>query len=213
MQFPIEQFTAKQQMFILAYCRTQHQTNAAIEAGINPNHAHVQASRWLKNDKIKAEIDRRLAAKLERYYVAPDRIIREMALMAFSSLDDFTRFTEDNQAIIDFEGVTRDQMAGLTEIVSEELRSRDGSVAGVRTKIKLADKQNALMNLAKLINMLQPDKVEHTGRVEHAHAHAHVVLNPRDMSPRQRAELKRVLLSIESGKDDDDQDESTVTTS
>ena len=105
--------------------------------------------------------------------------------MAFSSLDDFTRFTEDNQAIIDFEGVTRDQMAGLTEIVSEELRSRDGSVAGVRTKIKLADKQNALMNLAKLINMLQPDKVEHTGRVaRHAHAHAHVVLNPRDMSPR-----------------------------
>ena len=26
--------------------------------------------------------------------------------MAFSSLDDFIRFTEDNQAIIDFEGVT-----------------------------------------------------------------------------------------------------------
>ena len=207
MQFPIEKFTAKQQMFILAYCRTQHQTNAAIEAGINPNHAHVQASRWLKNDKIKAEIDRRLAAKLERYYVAPDRIIREMALMAFSSLDDFTRFTEDNEAIIDFEGVTRDQMAGLTEIVSEEFRARDGSVAGVRTKIKLADKRAALMDLAKLINMLKPEQIEHKGRIEHAHAHAHVVLNPRDMSPRQRAELKRVLLSIESGKDDEEADD------
>ena len=36
MQFPIEQFTPKQQKFILAYCRLQHQTNAAIEAGVNP---------------------------------------------------------------------------------------------------------------------------------------------------------------------------------
>ena len=46
-----------------------------------------------------------------------------MALLAFSSLDDFIAFIQDNQAIIDFEGVTRDQMAGLTEIVSEELRA------------------------------------------------------------------------------------------
>ena len=37
MQFPIEQFTPKQQQFILAYCRLQHQTNAAIEAGVKPN--------------------------------------------------------------------------------------------------------------------------------------------------------------------------------
>ena len=72
-----------------------------------------------------------------------------MALLAFSSLDDFVAFTQDNQAIIDFEGVTRDQMAGLTELVSEELRSRDGSTAGVRTKIRLADKRAALMDLAK----------------------------------------------------------------
>jgi hypothetical protein len=66
------------------------------------------------------------------------------------------------------------------------------------------------MDLAKLINMLQPDKHEirgpNGGPIQHAHAH--VVLNPRDMSPRQRAELKRVLLSIESGKDDEEADDS-----
>jgi phage terminase small subunit len=37
MQFPIEQFTAKQQKFIVAYCCLQHTTNAAIEAGVKPN--------------------------------------------------------------------------------------------------------------------------------------------------------------------------------
>ena len=181
--------------FILAYCRLQHQTNAAIEAGVNPKTAHVQASKWLRNPKIKAEIDRRIANRIDRYDVRPEKIIREMALLAFSSLDDFVAFTNDNQAVIDFEGVTRDQMAGLTEIVSEELRSRDGSTAGVRTKIRLADKRAALMDLAKLIQMIGPERLEHTGpgggAIQHEHKHAHVVLNPRDMTPAPAPQLKR----------------------
>ena len=45
------------------------------------------------------------------------------------------------------------------------------ALTGVRTKIKLADKRAALMDLAKLINMLQPDQIEHTGR-DRARAHA-----------------------------------------
>jgi hypothetical protein len=121
-----------------------------------------------------------------------------MALMAFSNLDDFIKFSQDNQAVIDFEGVTKAQMAGLTEIVSEELRSRDGTSTTVRTKIKLADKRAALMDLAKLINMLQPEKVEHTGHIEHQHKHAHVVLNPREMSAHQRELLKTALLALEA---------------
>jgi phage terminase small subunit len=207
MQFPIEQFTPKQQQFILAYCRLRHQTNAAIEAGVNPKTAHVQASKWLRNPKIKAEIDRRIANRIDRYEVRPEKIIREMALLAFSSLDDFVAFTNDNQAVIDFEGVTRDQMAGLTEIVSEELKARDGSTAGVRTKIRVADKRAALMDLAKLIQMIGPERLEHTGTIEHQHKHAHVVINPRDMTPRQRAQLKAVLLSIERGQDDGEADD------
>ena len=183
MQFPIEQFTAKQQKFIVAYCRLQHITNAAIEAGVNPKTAGVQGSKWLANPRIKAEVDRRLRLRLDRYDVAPDKIIREMALLAFSSLDDFIAFTQDNQAIIDFEGITRDQMAGLTELVSEELRSRDGSTAGMRTKIRLADKRAALMDLAKLINMLQPDRVVHGGAIQHEHKHAHVLRAPAGGAP------------------------------
>ena len=138
--------------------------------------------------RSKAEIDRRIATSHRSIRCQTGKIIKEMALLAFSSLDDFIAFTNDNQAVIDFEGVTRDQMAGLTEIVSEELRGRDGAIAGVRTKIRLADKRAALMDLAKLINMLGPERFEHTGpgraRIQHEHKHAHVVINPRDMSPR-----------------------------
>ena len=78
----------------------------------------------------------------------------------------------------------------------------------MRTKIRLADKRAALMDLAKLIQMIRPVRLEHTGpgggAIQHQHQHAHVVLNPRDMTPRQRAQLKAVLLSIERGQDDEE---------
>jgi hypothetical protein len=51
--------------------------------------------------------------------------------------------------------------------------------------------------------MLKPEEVRHSGIISHEHKHAHVVLNPRDMSPLQREKLKSVLISIESGKDDE----------
>ena len=85
------------------------------------------------------------------------------------------------------------------------------STAGVRTKIKLADKRAALMDLAKLIQMIGPERFEHTGpgggAIQHEHKYAHVVLNPRDMTPKQRAALKAVLLSIERGEDDEEADD------
>ena len=90
-------------------------------------------------------------------------------------------------------------------------RGRDGAIAGMRTKIRLADKRAALMDLAKLIQMIGPERLEHTGpgggAIQHEHKHAHVVLNPRDMTPKQRAQLKAVLLSIERGQDDEEADE------
>ena len=46
------------------------------------------------------------------------------------------------------------------------------------------------------------------GAIQHEHKHAHVVLNPRDMTPKQRAQLKAVLLSIERGQDDEEADDS-----
>jgi hypothetical protein len=64
-------------------------------------------------------------------------------------------------------------MAGLTELVSEGLRSRDGSTAGVHAKIRLADKRAALMDLAKLIQMIGPERLEHTGPGGGAIQHEH----------------------------------------
>jgi hypothetical protein len=127
-----------------------------------------------------------------------------MALLAFSSLDDFIAFTEDNEALVDFSGVTRDQMASLTEIVTEEMKTSSGTRIGLRTKLKLTDKRAALMDLAKLIQMLGPDRVEHSGQVNHLHAHT--VLNPRDMNPHQRQLLKQALLAIDNDEKGDEDD-------
>jgi hypothetical protein len=43
--------------------------------------------------------------------------------------------------------------------------------------------------------------------IQHEHKHVHVVLNPRDMTPKLRAQLKAVLQSIERGRDDEEADD------
>ena len=44
----------------------------------------------------------------------------------------------------------------------------------------------------------------------HERKHAHVVINPRDMTPKQRAALKAVLLSVERGEDDEEDSDGGV---
>ena len=65
---------------------------------------------------------------------------------------------------------------------------------------------------AKLIQMIGPERLEHTapggGAIQHEHKHTHVVINPRDMTPKQRTQLKAVLLSIERSQDDEEADDS-----
>jgi phage terminase small subunit len=60
--------------------------------------------------------------------------------------------TEDGVPMADFSKLTRDQAAALKEVTIDELS--DGQSREVRrVKIKLADKLNALMLLAKFLGM------------------------------------------------------------
>ena len=80
-------------------------------------------------------------ATLDRYAVTSDRIIRELALLAFGNIGDFITVEEGGSAIVDFATATCEQMASLKSIEIDE-RSIDGAAAGVRrVKITMRDKK------------------------------------------------------------------------
>jgi phage terminase small subunit len=150
-------------------------TRAAIRAGYSAKSAHVQASRLLRRDKVRAAIaaadakaGATVALAIDRYAVSRERIVRELARMAFSDIRQIARFGPQHRIVTMHDG-TQVKTAGVSIIASHELDD-DAAVAiaevsegqhGIR--VKLVDKRAALIDLAKLTGIyVEGKRLEHT---------------------------------------------------
>jgi len=111
-----------------------------MRAGYAPRSAEMQASSLLLKDKVWIELERRLA----RYEVTADRVLAELARIAFANLLDY----QDAIAQGSLAELTRDQAAGLVDWHQGK--------NGVRIKL---DKLAALDRLGRYLKLF-------TGRVE-----------------------------------------------
>src|SRR6266478_10166914 len=100
-QLPRARFTPMQRLFIEAYLIHKNATKAAIAAGFSERSANNQGTRLMANDTIRAEIEARLASTFDRYAITSDRIIRELAKIAFGNIGDFIAVQEGGSAIVD----------------------------------------------------------------------------------------------------------------
>ncbi len=138
----------------------QHLQRAAVEAGYPPRSAHVTASRLIRLPKIQAALKKERERLLERYSVTPEKIVGEFAKLGFSNILDYVRITDNGLAEIDLSKATRDEMAAISEITSDQytVSEMDGNGDGddvvqrpvIKTKLKLSDKRAALVDLAKI---------------------------------------------------------------
>lgn len=151
----------QQAKFLKAYLKNGNATQAAIEAGYSEKTAGSQGHDLLKNPEIAKAVKKALL----KYEVTTERIVEELAKLAFSNMGDFAAPSEDGtQLVPDFSEVTRDQMAAIQEIkVDESGGSGDGKRERVqRTTFKLADKGINLERLGRWKKMFT-DKIEVTG--------------------------------------------------
>jgi phage terminase small subunit len=198
-QLPRGRFTPMQRLFIEAYLVSKNITKAAIAAGCKERSAHAVGWKWFNKTEIRAEIDARLAASFDRYAVTSDRIIRELALIAFANIGDFIAVQADGSLVVDFGTATREQMASMKSIEIDE-RTIDGAALGARRiKISMSDKRQALMDLAKIARMLPADRLEHSGSVEHVVRPEHTI-DIEGMAPEEREQLRAILLKAVADK-------------
>lgn len=143
-------------------------TRAAIRAGYAKSGAHVQATRLLKNAKGIAYMAQLQKPALDQFHITQERILQEMACLAFSNIMDFVQIDQETgQAWIDITKCSREQAAALTQFEVTELPPFKMVENGeevfrevLRTKIKIADKRPVLEFLAKREGMTQPDRVD-----------------------------------------------------
>lgn len=142
--------TAKQEKFIQEYLIDLNATQAAIRAGYSPRTANEQGARLLANVSIRDALRREMAARSRRTGITQDRVLGELAKIAFLNPADVVDIREG--------GVRPDaDPADLAAIQSLKIR-RSSSEQGEteEREVRLADKLGALRLLGRHLGLDQP---------------------------------------------------------
>lgn len=152
--------TAKQQRFADEFLIDLNATQAAIRAGYSPKTATEQGSRLLSNVKVRAYIDGRMAEHSRRTGVNQERIIRELARIAFL---DPTQLVNMNDATI-LPTSSEDDTAAIASVKVKEV---SGDFESIEREIRFADKLKALELLGKRYGMwIDKQQVDVQGAVQ-----------------------------------------------
>lgn len=155
------ELTERQKHFCLYYVKYWNATKAYLKAYPNVTRmtAETAGSRLLRNDRVRAEIDRIKAEKFGRVGLDANVILQKWIDIAFSDVTDFMEFGTEEEEITDEETgevktVVKNYVRFLDSrevdgtLITEVKRGRDG--IGVR----LQDKIKALEVLTKYMDLL-----------------------------------------------------------
>lgn len=165
--------TDKQKRFCEEYLIDLNATQAAIRAGYSPKTAEQTASRLLRNVKVQEYIAKRQKELSRSTEVTQERVIRELALIAFSNATDYARVVEKKMKI-EVNGVLVDALdedgnpimyRTVEPVLTEELTDDQKRVLAVIKKgrdgleVRPCSKEKALELLGRHLGMFK-DKVE-----------------------------------------------------
>ncbi len=144
--------TEKQQRFVDEYLIDLNATQAAIRAEYSIKTADVQGSRMLGNVKVQQAIAEAMAERSKRTGVNQDRVVLELAKIAFVKMTD----------IVDKEGriradATDDDLSCIESVKYKESSSINGD--SVEREVKISSKLKALELLGKHLGMWN-DKID-----------------------------------------------------
>lgn len=150
--------TKKQQRFVDEYLIDLNATQAAIRAGYSPDTAQQMGSENLSKPVIRNAIDKAIAERSRRTGISQDRVINEIAKVAFLNPADVIDLNE--AAVKD--GAHREDTACIASVKVKTVPTDDGVIS--EREVKTYDKLKALELLGKHLGMFT-DRVKMEGAV------------------------------------------------
>lgn len=147
--------TDKQKRFVEEYLIDLNATQAAIRAGYSPDTAEQIGHQQLKKTSVANAIAIEQAKRSKRTGVSQDRVVRELAKIAFANLTDVVD-TFDGSVIA---SADKDDLACIQSIKVKQTETM------TEREVKLADKTRALELLGKHLGMFK-DRLEVSGLEE-----------------------------------------------
>ena len=141
--------TLKQRTFCDEYLIDMNGKQAAIRAGYSAKSAEVQASQLLSKPNVQAWLRKRLKDREKRTEITQDRVLLELARVAFGNTADLAQWQDDGSVIVTpSEDLTEDQSAMVAEV----------STSATGVKIKAHDKLRALELIGRHLAMFTDNK-------------------------------------------------------
>lgn len=106
----------KQKTFVQEYLVDLNATQAAIRAGYSAKTAEVQGCRLLSNANIQEAIQEAIKAREKRTEITQDRVLEELAKIAFSDTTDVVKVVNGRLEVKDTSGLNKDQKAVIAQI-------------------------------------------------------------------------------------------------
>lgn len=136
-----------QRAFVREYPIDLNATQAAKRAGYSEDSARQEGSRLLSNAAIQRAIEIAMQLRAERTNITQDRVLRELAKLAFSDMRKFSTWGPGGVKPIDSDTLSDDDASCVAE-VSETVTENGGSI-----KFRLYDKVAALDKLGRHLGL------------------------------------------------------------
>lgn len=153
--------TDKQKRFCDEYMIDLNASAAARRAGYSPKFINGNASKLMQITAIRARIDQLMADQSQRTGINADRVIRELARVAFINAPEVVN-TETGQVL---STASRDDTAAIASVRIKKSSGDAGE--SVEREVRFADKLKALELLGKHLGMFTDNiKMQMEGAVQ-----------------------------------------------
>ena len=142
-----KKLTEKQQSFVNEYLIDLNATQAAIRAGYSVNNADKIGSELLGKTRVAEEIGKALAERSKRTGINADRIVHELAKIAFFNPANVVNF--DTSTVK--KDASMDDLACIQSVKVKKIPTEEGDI--IEREIKFYDKNRALEQLGKHLGM------------------------------------------------------------
>lgn len=152
--------TPKQERFVKEYLIDLNSTQAAIRAGYSAKSADKIGSQLLGKTRVAEAIEVEKEKRGERLDIKADRVLQEIARLAFS---DLRKAIQPGGGLLDLDQLDDDTAAAVASVEVIEEKDREGNTIGFTKKLKLWDKPKAIDLACKHLGLTK-EKFELTGK-------------------------------------------------
>ena len=148
-----EQITPRQARFVQEYLIDLNGRQAVIRAGYRTRSPEVHASRLLARPLVAKAITAAQAARAKRTEITADRVIHELARIAFADVRDVVQWGKHLVTLRPSSELTLEQAASIATIEAD-VTARANGTPQLKIRVRMHDKGAALTTLARHFGLL-----------------------------------------------------------